>query len=158
MSIARSVLLGFGLPAWVLSVMSTAALAETRGYAISMVHMATYAEPGTCQGGGNGSTTQIYEKILMDSGYSHEQAVQMLVGHDRQYDFSRRGHLYGQDVDIGNFPTSVPDDHIKTVQGAGRGHFMYGFDLAGKTTPDSFEDPETHEMVQNQLWRVFGCF
>jgi hypothetical protein len=158
MSIARSVRLSSGLLALVLWIVSAPCMAETRGYAISMVHMATYAEPGTCPGGGNGSTTEIYEKILMDSGYSHEQAVQMLVGHDRQYDFSRRGHLYGQAVDIGNFPTSVPDDHIKTVQGAGRGHFMYGFSLAGRATPDSFEDPETHEMVQNQLWRVFGCF
>ena len=146
------------LPALALALASSAAPAETRGYAISMVHTATYAEQGNCPNGGNGSTTEIHVKILMDQGYSRDQAVKMLTGNERKLDFDRRGHLYGQAVDVGDFPTSVPDDHIETVQGAGTGHYMYGFNLAGQVTPDSFEDPETHEMVQNQMWRVFGCF
>jgi hypothetical protein len=146
------------LPALVLALASSAAPAETRGYAISMVHTATYAEKGNCPNGGNGSTTEIHVKILMDQGYSRDQAVKMLTGNERKLDFDRRGHLYGQAVDVGDFPTSVPDDHIETVQGAGTGHYMYGFNLTGRVTPDSFEDPETHELVQNQMWRVFGCF
>jgi len=72
--------------------------------------------------------------------------------------FDKRGHLYGQVVDIGDFPTSVPDDHIETVEGAGRGHYAYGFNLAGNDAPHSFEDPETHELIQDQMWRVLGCF
>ena len=146
------------LPALALALASSAAPAETRGYAISMVHTATYAEKGNCPSGGNGSTTEIHVKILMDQGYSRDQAVKMLTGNERKLDFDRRGHLYGQAVDVGDFPTSIPDDHIETVQGAGTGHYMYGFNLAGRVTPDSFEDPETHELVQNQMWRVFGCF
>ncbi len=161
MSTARSLLVYGGmswLPALALTLASPAASAETRGYALSMVHTATYAEQGNCPNGGNGSTTEIHVKILTDQGYSREQAVKMLTGNERKLDFDRRGHLYGQTVDVGDFPTSVPDDHIETVQGAGSGHHMYGFNLAGKPTPDSFEDPETHETVQNQMWRVFGCF
>jgi hypothetical protein len=164
MRIARSMARGaaavwlIALPALALWIVSSPASAETRGYAISMVHTATYAEQGNCPHGGNGSSTEIHEKILMDQGYSREQAVKMLTGNERKLDFDTRGHLYGQLVDVGVFPTSVPDDHIETVQGAGAGHYMYGFNLAGKVTPDSFEDPETHQMVQNQMWRALGCF
>ena len=161
MSTARARLVGSCmtcLPAFALALASPLAHAETRGYAIQLLHTATYAEKGNCPNGGNGSTTEIHVKILMDQGYSREQAVKMLTGNERKLDFDHRGHLYGQAVDVGVFPTSVPDDHIETVQGAGHGHYMYGFDLAGKVTPDSFEDPDTHEMVQNQMWRVFGCF
>ena len=161
MSTSRSLLVSSGvtwLPALALTLASPVASAETRGYAIQMLHTATYAEQGNCPNGGNGSTTEIHVKILMDQGYSREQAVKMLTGNERKLDFDHRGHLYGRAVDVGDFPTSVPDDHIETVQGAGNGHYMYGFNLAGKATPDSFEDPETHELVQNQMWRVFGCF
>lgn len=158
MNIARAALITIALPAGLLSIGTRPSLAETRGYAISMVHMATHAEEGNCPKGGNGATTEIHLKILMDQGKTREEALKTIVGHDRKVDFDSRGHLYGQVVDIGNFPTSVPDDHIETVVGAGRGHHAYGFNLAGKETPYSFEDPETHEMVQNQLWRVYGCF
>lgn len=158
MSIARSWLIGSGVPALALAIASPS-MAETRGYAISFVHMATYAEQGNCPNGGNGATTEIHLKVLMDEGKTREQALKTIVGHDRKVDFDHRGHLYGQEgLTIGDFPTSVPDDHIETVQGAGPGHHAYGFNLAGRDTPDSFEDPDTHELVQNQLWRAYGCF
>jgi hypothetical protein len=167
-------LIGAGLIAPVAS-------AETRGYAISLIHTATYADKGNCPRGGNGSTTEIHERILMAQGFTKEQADKALAGgNDVAADgsgkdskdkaagapvprvpfdyFDKRGHLYGQVVDIGDFPTSVPDDHIETVEGAGKGHYAYGFNLAGQETPYSFEDPETHELVQDQMWRVLGCF
>ena len=53
-------------------------------------------------------------------------------------------------------PTTVPDAHL--TQAAGR--FGYGFNLDGRgaASPDSFEDPETHERgVNNRLFRVLGC-
>jgi hypothetical protein len=158
MRISRSVLMGGSLPALVLWIASAPSWAETRGYAISFFHMATYAQQGNCPHGGNGATTEIHLKILMDQGYTREQALKTIIGHDRKIDFDRRGQLYGKVVDIGDFPTSVPDDHIETVQGAGSGHYAYGFNLVGTPTPYSFEDPETHELVQNQLWRAYGCF
>ena len=173
-------------------VLGSTASAETRGYAISLIHTATYADKGNCPRGGNGSTTEIHERILMAQGLTKEQADTVLtsggvfaaaddgdvknadankndantnkdtgdaaVARARRFDFDRRGHLYGQVVDIGDFPTSVPDDHIETVEGAGTGHYAYGFNLAGKQTAYSFEDPETHELIQDQMWRVLGCF
>ncbi len=156
--------------------LSSSADAESRGYAISLVHTATYSEQGNCPDGGNGSTTQIHERILMAQGFTKQQADQILTSGGAlgvagipvaaqskllkggQFDFDKRGHLFGQRVDIGDFPTSVPDDHIETVQGAGPGHYAYGFDLAGKPTDYAFEDPETHALIQDQMWRVLGCF
>src|SRR5690348_15369227 len=70
MSIAQSWLMGCGLPALVLSIASGPSMAESRGYAISFFHMATYAEQGDCPNGGNGATTEIHLKILMDQGYT----------------------------------------------------------------------------------------
>jgi len=167
------------------TLLGSMASAETRGYAISLIHTATYADKGNCPKGGNGSTTEIHMRILMAQGLTREQAEKALTGGDgaatvddaaakdspakkaggdsavattHRFDFDRRGHLYGQLVDIGDFPTSVPDDHIETVEGAGKGHYAYGFNLAGQATPYSFEDPETHELVQDQMWRVLGCF
>lgn len=157
-------------------VFTAAARAETRGYAIALIHTATYADTGNCPRGGNGSTTQIHERILMAQGFTKEQADKILtrggvigaaeVTNDGvskalkggRFDFDRRGNRYGQRTDVGDFPTSVPDPHIETVQGAGPGHYAYGFNLAGKATPYSFEDPESHELVQDQMWRVLGCF
>ena len=52
---APAVLLGGGL-------LSSTAAAETRGYAISLIHTATYADKGNCPKGGNGSTTEIHER------------------------------------------------------------------------------------------------
>src|SRR5579862_4041311 len=154
MSITRPLVMGSAVSALALWMMSGTAVAETRGYAISFFHMAEYAAQGNCPNGGNGATTEIHLKILRDQGLTQEQALKTIVGHDRKINFDTRGHLNGKTLDIGDFPTSVPDDHIETVQGAGRGHFAYGFNLAGKETPESFENPDTHEMVQNQLWRV----
>jgi hypothetical protein len=177
------------------SILSPSAFAETHGYAISLIHTATYADKGNCPNGGNGAATQIHERILMAQGLTKEQADRALTGGGnggaaddggngngnakagnkananaanaasgdagavpRRLDFDKRGQLLGQVVDVGDFPASVPDDHIETVQGAGRGHYAYGFNLAGQETTDSFEDPDTHDWVQDQMWRVLGCF
>ena len=130
--------------------------AETRGYAISLVHTATYADPSHCPRGGNGATTEIHTRILMTRGHSKEEATKILTGNERKEDFEHRGKLGGQTVDIGNFPMSVPDPKIETAQG----RYAYGFDLDGKAAqqPGAFIDPETNQPVENQMWRVLGCF
>ena|SRR5579862_3137785 len=142
---------------------STGALAESRGYAISVLHTATYPNQGDCPKGGNGGNTEIQERILMRHGYTKEQADRIIAneGKDDQghrFNFELRGQLNGQAVGIGDFPTSVPDPQIETVAGSGPGHFAYGFNLVGHPTAYSFEDPDTHELIQNQMWRVLGCF
>src|ERR1700733_7023579 len=108
MSIPRSVVIGSAVSALALWITSTPTMAETRGYAISFVHMAEYAAQGNCPKGGNGATTEIHLKILQDQGKTREEALKTIVGHDRKVDFNTRGHLYGQLLDIGDFPTSVP--------------------------------------------------
>lgn len=142
---------------------STGALAETRGYAISLLHTATYPGKDDCPKGGNGGNTEIQERILMRHGYNKEQAERIIANEGKddsghRFNFEMRGQLDGHAVGIGDFPTSEPDPQIETVAGAGPGHFAYGFNLVGHPTPYSFEDPETHELIQNQMWRVLGCF
>jgi hypothetical protein len=60
-------------------------------------------------------------------------------------------------VNVYDNPASVPDPHIHTVVG----HFAPGFNLDGRgmDSPNSFEDPDTHEQgVNNQYFRALGCF
>ena len=45
------------------------ASAETRGYVISMIHTATYANADTCPAGGNGGTVEIRTRRLLGAGF-----------------------------------------------------------------------------------------
>ena len=66
-----------------------------------------------------------------------------------------RGRIDGKPVSPYLYPTSVPDTHIKTLKGKAG----YGFDLDGKEGPNDFTDPDSGEhSVDNQLYRVLGCF
>jgi hypothetical protein len=165
-NLLRLRLRGSGLLASALLVlMSASSFAETRGYVFSRLQMATRLDPSDCPQGGNGNSTDIFNRVLISLGYSKDQAREMLANRDQArfvvkdaeghlINLDQRGHLNGQPVSISLFPASVPDPHIETVQG----HFIYGFNLTGRATPDAFEDPDTHEPVENQLWRVLGCF
>ncbi len=137
-----------------------ATAAETRGYAISIIHTATYADAGTCPKGGNGGVVEIKRRIMRDLGYSEEQSTRILAnnGEDEKgekVDLKKRGKLNGELVDVHTFPNSAPDPQIETPQG----RFAYGFNLDGRVQPGSFVDPQTHEQgVDNQMWRVLGCY
>ncbi|HTV51505.1 MAG TPA: DUF1592 domain-containing protein [Steroidobacteraceae bacterium] len=53
-------------------------------------------------------------------------------------------------------PTTVADAHLKPAVG----RYAWGFNLDGRgaASPNSYEDPETHERgVNNQLFRAMGC-
>jgi hypothetical protein len=53
-------------------------------------------------------------------------------------------------------PTTAPDPHLYPAEG----RFAYGFNLDGRGagSPNSYEDPLTHEKgVNNQLFRAIGC-
>ncbi len=144
------------------------ARAETQGYVIQWIHTATYPQKDNCPEGGNGERPEVQRKILLSRGYTPEQASQIITYygetidgmnappeyHGPKFDFEKRGTLFGKAVDVGNFPTAEPDPRIETAQG----RFMYGFDLTGKPTSYAFEDPETHQQVEDQMWRVLGCF
>ncbi len=139
---------------------AASASAESRGYAISLIHTATYADKGNCPKGGNGGVVEIKRKILHGLGYSDEQATQILANNGmdekgEKVDLKKRGRLNGELVDVHSFPNSAPDPQIETPQG----RFAYGFNLDGAVQPGSFEDPDTHERgVDNQMWRVLGCY
>jgi hypothetical protein len=136
------------------------AAAETRGYAISLIHTATYAAPGNCPKGGNGGVVEIKRRILHGLGYTDDQATKILANNGmdekgEKVELRKRGKINGELVDIHTFPNSAPDPQIETPQG----RFAYGFNLDGRAQPGSFEDPETHEPgVDNQMWRVLGCY
>jgi hypothetical protein len=143
-----------------LALAAPAALAETRGYAISLIYTASYHSPENCPKGGNGGPKEMKTRILMSRGYTKEKAL-AIIGNDdtdeqgNRIDFRTRGQIDGKPASVTTFPQSYPDPHIETAQG----RYAYGFDLDGKSGPSSFEDPETHQPgVDNQMWRVLGCF
>jgi hypothetical protein len=52
-----------------------------------------------------------------------------------------------------DFPDAVQKGHdLEAVAGT----YAYGFDLGGSAA-NKFIDPDTHEKVDNQLWRALGC-
>lgn len=151
------------LPGCILAVLAglpADASAETRGYAISLIHTATYSNDDNCPGGGNGDLIEIKKRILARMGYTEEEATYILAndGMDpdgQKVDLRKRGYMNGEVVDVHTFPTSVPDPEIETA----KGRFAYGFDLDGRVDEDSFVHPETGAKgVDNQMWRVLGCF
>ena len=66
-----------------------------------------------------------------------------------------RGRFEGKPVNAFTYPTSVPDVGLfRNVNSK----YGYGFNLDGKESPLTFEDPQTHEKgVDNQYWRAMGC-
>lgn len=118
------------LPVW-----ATSASAETRGYVIGWLATATY-NPGlaiNCP-----RTAKDPSKVF---GIGN-------LGRPRD-----RALVDGKPVPPDDFPDAVvKDPDIETVVGK----YAYGFDLGGNPA-NKFVDPETHEQVDNQLWRAIGC-
>ncbi len=140
--------------------------AETRGYVISMVHTATYADTDHCPMGGNGGPVELRTRRLIGAGYSESEAREIMLngGRDNEGNRVEAMQLFGSfggqgwgglEVNPGNAPYLLPDPHIETAQG----RFAPGFNLDGRVDADDFEDPETHERgVDNGAWQVIGCF
>ena len=57
----------------------SAAVAETRGYVISMIHTATYGDTDTCPRGSNGGPIEIKTGRLVAQGYSVEEARRIIA-------------------------------------------------------------------------------
>ena len=59
----------------------------------------------------------------------------------------------GQPAPTLDYPDAAQEDpNIETVVGK----YAYGFDLGGPAT-NQFLDPDTHQKVDDQLWRAVGC-
>ena len=140
------------------------AAAETREWAVNWFTQAAYSQDNDCPGGINPSIDDVYRRILKEQmGKSPEEIETIFKGFNGglsagpvQEMFVNRGRIDGKPVSAYGNPTSVPDDHMVTVVG----RYAYGFNLDGKgaDSPNSFEDPETHERgINNQYFRAVGC-
>ena len=140
---------------------------ETRSYAVSWFAPATNSQEGDCPDGMNPPWAQQELKDLAELGFSPKQ-IEALVQKDAE---RKRAGLYGGVIDVimghrgradGHpvepltYPATVPDPQLHYL----KGRYAYGFNLDGKgsASPNSFEDPETHELgVNNELYRALGC-
>ncbi len=139
-----------------------ASAAETRSYVVSYFYDANYSDgKSDCPNGLNLSAIDFYRRDLAKAGHSHDEIETALK------DFPGEGGLKqpwvplvvtrgnGKDNVYAN-PTTMPDPGLIEVTGK----YAYGFNLDGKgaASPNSFEEPDTHEQgVDNQLYRVMGC-
>jgi len=145
------------------SVAPCAIAAETKGFVVSWFNVAEYADPQNrdCPHGVNDGPEIYYRRELKQSGLPQAQIDKYI---NEFLDLSKaqqtipvaqmRGRINGKPADVYADPTSMPDPHLKLVEGP----IGYGFDLDGKDKKGDFTDPETGEKgVDNQLYRVIGC-
>lgn len=138
------------------------AQAENRSFVVSYFYDANWSDgKSDCPDGLNLSAIDFYRRDLARAGKTHDEIEAALK------DFPGEGGLKqpwvpmvvsrgnGKDNVYAN-PSTMPDMGLKEV----KGKYAYGFNLDGKgaASPNSFEDPETHEQgVNNQLYRTMGC-
>lgn len=154
--------------AWLLAALAVllppgARATETRSFVLSYFYPANYYGADTCPKGLNPLADVFLKRDLRILGVPLAEVNAMF---DKDYKVqngdpttrwvevvARRGN--GRD-NVYLHPTTVPDAHLLPAVG----RFAYGFNLDGKgaASPDSYEDPETHEPgIDNQLFRAIGC-
>jgi hypothetical protein len=138
------------------------ASAETRSFVISYLTDADWSDgKSDCPTGLNMSAIDFYRRDLAKAGYKHDEIEAALK------DFPGEGGLKQPWVPMvatrGNHKDNVYA-HPETMADPGMievsGKYSYGFNLDGKgaASPNSFEEPDTHEKgINNQLYRVEGC-
>jgi hypothetical protein len=115
-----------------------AALAETRGYVLSWFATAT-------------NTPDFADNCPQEA--KDVARVKFGVASNGQAQRNDRALVSGKPVPALDYPDAVvKDPNVETVVGK----YAYGFDLGGPAA-NKFEDPETHEKVDDQLWRAVGC-
>jgi hypothetical protein len=136
------------------------ASAETRSYVLEWFSQASYSQDGDCPGGVNPPTREQYVKNLADLGVPPAEREKLLASYNNGDEFElrefmrMRGRIDGKPVNSFAHPWTAVDPKLTAVAGK----FAYGFNLDGKTTALSFEDPQTKEQgVDNQLFRALGC-
>src|SRR4051812_41737507 len=139
--------------------------AQTKSFAMSWFHAATYNYEGDCSKGLNPQAPEIYTQAAIALGHSKEEAAEIvkkgyLGATDATPEFRNmmvnRGRVNGQPVNVYENPDTFPDSHLHELDGK----FAYGFNLDGKGAASTlaYEDPETHEKgVNNNYNRAIGC-
>lgn len=141
-----------------------ASAAETKSWVVSWFTMAAWSQDGDCPDGLNPDIETALLKNFKDLGMTKDQIDYIFNNFNSgtptipevRDAIINRGRINGKPVNIYANPTSEPDPHIHTVQG----RLALGFNLDGKgaDSPNSFEDPETHEKgIDNQYFRATGC-
>lgn len=142
----------------------SAPASETRSYVVSLFTNAAYSTKDDCQGGVDPYHVQQLTDELVALGMSRAKAEKTLEAYEgggpesaaARDMITNRGRVNGKPVNAYVNPAAVIDPKLHWVIG----RYAYGFNLDGRgaDSPNSFEDPVTHEMgVNNQLFRVFGC-
>ena len=130
-SIRSAAILALGLSA---AAAGTPAAAETRGYVISWFATATNVS----------DFAHNCPKAAADTNRFNNNGQTRVD----------RALVNGKPVAVLDYPDALEKDpNIETVVGK----YAWGFDLGGTNQAAKFEDPETHEKVDNQLWRAVGC-
>lgn len=129
--------------AFSLALTATPAAAETRGYVVSWFATAT-------------NTPDFAANCPEEAkDLNRVKFGQAANGKGQNGNTENRDHAFvdGKPVSALDYPDAVRSDpNVETVVGK----YAYGFDLGGPAA-NKFIDPETHEKVDNQLWRAVGC-
>lgn len=152
---------------------SSNAFAESRGWVISMVHTATYANDAACPVDGPVTPEEVRLRWLMRKGLAKEEAQAIVEGRPPDQEVGidpepsndpkqaaaaappPRPRPRKRENPAGLFPAQSEDTGIELAGG----RWGYGFNLNKRVEEISFEDPESHELgVDNNMWRVLGCF
>ncbi len=108
------------------------ASAETRGYVISWFAVATNNP---------------------DFAVNCPKTIQQQISRIGKPRDNQKAFANGKEVASLDYPDALQGDpSIELVSGK----YAYGFDLGGSAA-SKFEDPDTHDKVDNQLWRAVGC-
>jgi hypothetical protein len=143
--------------------LQSALAAQTRSFVLNYFYPANYYGEDTCPQGLNPLPDVFFKRDLKILGVPQTK-VDAMFNKDYNIQNGRtttgwvalaatRGN--GHD-NVYLYPTTVPDAHLRPAVG----RFAYGFNLDGKgaASPNSYEDPETHQKgVNNQLFRSIGC-
>jgi hypothetical protein len=156
----RAALLAFGLGCLPAPHPSVAA---TQSYVLNYFYPANYYAEDTCPKGLNPLPDVFFKRDLRILGVPEARIEEMF---NKDYNnqntdtttpwisvVATRGN--GKD-NVYLHPTTVPDAHLMPAVG----RFAYGFNLDGRGagSPNSYEDPDTHEKgVNNRLFRAIGC-
>ncbi len=140
---------------------SAAAHAETKTFAVSWFHNATYyGGPNDCPDGLNEKAIDFYKRELLQSGKTQKEIDEVFADFPGNGTLKRPWQSYvvvrgnGKD-NVYAHPDTLPDTgHLKLIGSK----LAYGFNLDGKDGPEDFEEADTHEKgVDNEVYRVTGC-
>jgi hypothetical protein len=137
--------------------------ATTKSFVLSYFYPANYYDDDTCPKGLNPLPDVFFKRDLKILGIPQAEIEEMF---NKDYNI-QNGDTTTRWVSVvatrGNgrdnvylHPSTVPDAHLMPAVG----RFAYGFNLDGRgaRSPNSYEDPETHEKgVNDQLFRAIGC-